>query len=153
VKDAPVTVVMETKYIEKQKMLTWKFRFSADRSIQQPISNVRLLDRTFENTRNIRLWNGGFVYNLEDGHNQATEVFPPREFHMRDHDLQKEGPLNFEDLLGRASVVLLPIWFLYGEAHGVWLAPEWSGSWAMQAEATPQGAVLLLPWLCWNLNT
>ncbi len=139
VKDAPITVVMETKYIEKHQMLTWKFRFCANGSIKKPISNVRLLDRAFENSQKVRLWNGGFVYNLEDGHNQAMEVFPPREFHMRDHDLEKDGPLDFEDLLGRASVKLLPVWFLYGEDHGVWLAPEWSGSWAMKAEATPQG--------------
>ncbi len=136
----PLTVVLETRRVEAHDMLTYRWRLLAEKSIQERISRVRIMDLSVPGATTLRGWNGGCVYNTETGENEAKNYFPPREFRIWDRDLAAEGEVEFEDLLGRSSVVLLPVWFLYNEGGGMWFGPEWSGTWRMSTGRSDDGA-------------
>ncbi len=136
----PLTVVLETHRVQAHEMLTYRWRLLAEESIEEHVADVRIMDLSVPGARTLRGWNGGCVYNTETGENEAMEHFPPKEFRIWDRDLNEEGEMEFEDLLGRSSVVLLPIWFLYNDEGGMWFGPEWSGTWRLNVSAAEGGA-------------
>jgi hypothetical protein len=137
----PITVVVETQHVPEFDLFTYKFRLVARESVEERIADVRIMDLRFAGARTLHGWNGGCVYSTETGKNQAMEHFPPKEFRMWQKDLAEEGEVGWEDLLGRSSVELLPVWFLHEEqGGGTWFGPEWSGSWRMHAGRDDAGA-------------
>jgi alpha-galactosidase len=142
VNGCPLTVVVETRHVPAHNLLTYRFRIRAEQNITQRISDVRIFDLTAPEATTLRGWNGGCAYNVETGKNEAREHFPPMLYRIWDRELVSQGPVHYEDLLGRSSVVLLPVWMLYNESGGLWAGPEWSGSWSMDAEAADGGAAM-----------
>jgi hypothetical protein len=136
----PITVVVETNHVPEWDLFTWKFRLTARETLEGNVADVKIMDLSFDGAHTLHGWNGGCVYNTETHRNEAMDYFPPKEWRMWDVDLAEEGEFEHEDLLGRASVKYLPLWFLAGEQNGAWFGPEWSGTWRMGAECTDEGA-------------
>ncbi|MFP4579424.1 MAG: alpha-galactosidase [Candidatus Sumerlaeia bacterium] len=134
--NAPLIVTVDCTYIAKHEMLTMAMRLFAEKTLEKNIRQLRILDLDQPDIPGtmIRGWNGGCVYDQKTRKNTAKEHFPPQQFTMWDLDLADEK-VFYEDLKGRASLVLLPVWFLYGEDGGLWFAPEWGGSWRLEASA------------------
>jgi hypothetical protein len=129
----PITVVMETNHVPGRDLFTWRFRLVARENLEARVANVKIMDLRFPGGQMLRGWNGGGVRDRETGENIALNFFPPKEYRIWDIDLAEEGEVMWEDLLGRASHLLLPVWFLYNEEGGAWFGQEWSGSWRMSA--------------------
>jgi hypothetical protein len=139
VRDMPLTVVLETDYRPEWELLTYRFRLVAEKSISQRISNVRILDVAGLDAGMLRGWEGGNApARDEQGRKFRTIPVPPLLFKMWDKELTAD-PIEYIDLDGRSSCELLPVWLVYNDAGGLWVGPEWSGSWSMAAGADGEG--------------
>ncbi len=148
--NAPITVILECTEISEWKLCTYRFRLKADRSVYSRINDVRIFDLTLlhHGEASLRGWNGGWVYH-DTGIHHNKGMFPLPEYRMWDKDLTQERELMWEELEGRSSIQLLPIWFLYQPDCALWFGPEWSGSWRLQVESDDDTvrASLSLPFL------
>jgi hypothetical protein len=142
VTDAPLNVVLETDHRKHHDYLTFRYRIQARESLDKRISNVRILDLSGLDATSLRGWEGGNApARDEQGKKFRTLPVPPLLFKMWDKDLTPE-PIEYIDLDGRSSCELLPVWLLYNNDGGLWIGPEWSGSWQMAAGRNDQGAWL-----------
>ncbi len=140
VQGAPVTVVCETDHRPGRELLTYRLRLVAEESLTRRVSNVRILDLAGLDARTVRGWEGGNAPARDaEGRKFRTLPVPPLLWKMWDKPLTGEG-IAYEDLDGRSSCVLLPVWFLYNDEGGLWFGPEWSGSWRMAAGLGDEGA-------------
>jgi len=141
VEQAPIDVVMETTFLPKRELLTYQLRLVADGTVAQRISAVRILDLRGLPGDTLRGWEGGNAPAKDaEGRKWRTLTTPPELFRMWDKALSNDTAIAYEDLGGRSSCELLPIWFVYHNEGGLWLGPEWSGSWDMQTGRDADGA-------------
>ncbi len=145
---APITVVAETRLNAQRQMLTFRIRLIAEQTVKRRISQVRILEMSDSDATTLRGWEGGFApARDEKGRKWRTIPVPPLLFKIWDKDLAQD-PFSRVSLDGRSSVDLLPIWFLYGQAGGWWIGPEWSGSWSAEAGSDASGGWFRFSLVC-----
>ncbi len=140
VANAPITVVVETKNHPERDYMTYRIRLIAEQSVKQRISNVRIFEVAGLDATAVRGWEGGYAPDRDaSGEKWRIKTVPPMLWKMWDKDLDSDE-IAYQDLDGRSSCNLFPVWFLYNESGGLWYGPEWSGSWSMATGKDKNGA-------------
>ncbi len=157
----PLQLWLELRQGDKGR-ISWQLTMRAEREIHDLIEAVAPIDLPVPNGTALRTINGGGIFgdpDAERGHMKNAPkgwykgpdygIYPPREFGMTDHDLTE--PIQLEELIeGRSSYKWLPIWFLHQAGSGLWFGPEWSGSWALHADA--ERCTMTLPRLRFRMH-
>ena len=140
VKKQPLTVPLDSRYDANRSISRLTLTLTASEALKEKINHIEILDLSLPasepgDTVVLRGVTGGF----------ADSTFPP--FSLRRWEKRLSVGESFvldSDRTGRSSNSHLPL-LLYAEREGgVWLGPEWSGSWDIKAKRTAQGSRLLI---------
>ncbi len=140
---APIDVTLHLRRDEPFDLL----HFSADLHVRQAcqarLGDVRIAELRVEHPDpdvgvTLRTSTGGTVKHY------SHSSFPPCCFQIDDRLLRGHDIARFQDDTGRGSNEILPIW-LYGLADsGMWFAPRWQGTWALEVHRLPEYTSILL---------
>ncbi len=134
----PLTIFLRCRYKEEFMIIQQRIRLLAEKNLRENIGQIKILDILVPHEKKKKIarlygitggvWDAGGPINVSQ-----QSIFPPRGLKPWEEEIDVDEAFCLDsDLTGRSSNKEIPLW-LYAEADkGLWLGPEWSGSWKLE---------------------